>query len=196
MPQRQTAPIPSHVPVGQPLYIFDVGTHKFDGTLYRSRARAHTHIIPLFDSMDTSSWWYLHSLLVDRPLYIYDISRTLFHTHCICYIFWLTPTPKKTRTNPHTISLYVCISLTQPHVGGVRIQEENRCTVHVLMLHAQPQPRGYTVELISPQKLNLFLKHQVARDSKTYFPISDLSGRWILVCTIMLHPPKVTKVLT
>ena len=27
-------------------------------------------------------------------------------------------------------------------------------------------------------------------------PISDLSGRWILVCTIMLHPPKVTKVLT
>ena len=28
----------------------------------------------------------------------------------------------------------------------------------------------------SPQKLNLFLKHQVARDLKTYFPISDLSG--------------------
>ena len=43
---------------------------------------------------------------------------------------------------------------------------------------------------------DFFLKHQVARDSKTYFPISDLSGRWILVCTIMLHPPKVTKVLT
>ena len=41
----------------------------------------------------------------------------------------------------------------------------------------------------------LVLKHQVARDSKTYLPISDLSGRWILVCTIMLHPPKVTKVL-
>ena len=47
-----------------------------------------------------------------------------------------------------------------------------------------------------PQKLNLFFEHQVARDSKTYLPISDLSGRWILVCTIMLHPPKVTKVLT
>ena len=31
---------------------------------------------------------------------------------------------------------------------------------------------------------------------ETYLPISDLSGRWILVCTIMLHPPKVTKVLT
>ena len=62
------------------------------------------------------------------PLYIYDVSRTLFHTHCICYIFWLTPPPKKTLTNPHTISLYVCISLTQPHVGGVRTQEENRCT--------------------------------------------------------------------
>ena len=46
------------------------------------------------------------------------------------------------------------------------------------------------------QKLNLFLKHQVARDSKTYLPISYLSGRWILVCTIMLHPPKATKVLT
>lgn len=39
-------------------------------------------------------------------------------------------------------------------------------------------------------------KHQVARDSKTYLPISDLSGRWILVCTKTLHPPKVTKVLT
>ena len=46
------------------------------------------------------------------------------------------------------------------------------------------------------QKLHLFLKHQVARDSKTYLPISNLSGRWILVCMIMLHPPKVTKVLT
>ena len=39
-------------------------------------------------------------------------------------------------------------------------------------------------------------EHQVAGDSKIYLPISDLSGRWILVCTIMLHPPKVTKVLT
>ena len=39
-------------------------------------------------------------------------------------------------------------------------------------------------------------EHQVARDSKIYLPISDLSGSWILVCTIMLHPPKVTKVLT
>ena len=28
------------------------------------------------------------------------------------------------------------------------------------------------------------------------FAISDLSGWWILVCTIILHPPKVTKVLT
>ena len=163
--------------------------------LFIDRAHAHTHIIPLFDSMDTSSRWYLHSLLVDRPLYIYVISRTLFHTHCICYIFWLTP-PKKTLTNPHTISLYVCISLTQPHIGGVRIQEENRCTMHVLTLRAQPHSRGYTVELISLQKLNLFLKHQVARDSKTYLPISNLSGRWILVCMIMLHPPKVTEVLT
>ena len=160
MPQRQTTHVTSHVPVGQPLYIFDVGTHKFDGTLYQSRAHTHTHIIPLIDSMDTSTRWYLHSLLVDRPLYIYDISRTLFHTRCICYIFWLkyhphillvyfSPPPKKTLTNPHTISLYVCISLTQPHVGGVRIQEENRCTVHVLTLHAQPHPRGYAVELIS-----------------------------------------------
>ena len=33
------------------------------------------------------------------------------------------------------------------------------------------------------------------RDLKTYLPVSDLSGWWILVCTIMLHPPKVTKVL-
>ena len=193
MPQRQTAHVPSHVPVGQPLYIFDVGAHKFDA-LFIDRARTHTHIIPLFDSIDTSSRWYLHSLLVDRPLYIYDISRTLFHTHCICYIFSLTP--PKPLTNPHTICLYVCISLTQPHVGGVRIQEENRCTVHILTLRAQPHPGGYTVELISPQKLNLFLKHQVDRDSKTYLPINDLSGRWILVCTIMLHPPKVMKVLT
>src|SRR3954462_12380141 len=64
--------------------------------------------------------------------------------------FLIDPTPKKkTLTNPHTISLYVCISLTQPHLGGVRIQEENRCTVHVLTLRAQPHPRGYTVELIS-----------------------------------------------
>ena len=43
MPGRRTAPLPSQIPVGQPLYIFDVGTHKFDGTLYRSRARADTH---------------------------------------------------------------------------------------------------------------------------------------------------------
>ena len=41
-----------------------------------------------------------------------------------------------------------------------------------------------------------FLKHQVVRDSKIYFPISDLLGWWILVCTIKLHPPKVMKVLT
>ena len=33
-------------------------------------------------------------------------------------------------------------------------------------------------------------------DSKIYLPIGDFSGRWILVCTIMLHPPKVMKVLT
>ena len=31
---------------------------------------------------------------------------------------------------------------------------------------------------------------------KKLFASNDLSGWWILVCTIMLHPPKVTKVLT
>ena len=154
MPQRQTAHVPSHVPVGQPLYIFDMGTHKFDGTLYRSRAHTHTHhpsfrfyghlkpVIPPLSSRGSP------------PLYICYIQDSISHTlHMLHFLIDPTPTLPKTLMNPHTIlSLYVCISLTQPHVGGVRTQEENRCTMHVLTLRAQPHPRGYTVELISLRK--------------------------------------------
>ena len=149
MPQRQTAHVPSHVPVGQPLYIFDVGTHKFDGTLYRSRAHTHTHhpslrfyghLKPMIPPLSSRG---------SPPLYICYIQDSISHTLHMLHFLIDPPPQKKTLTNPHTISLYVCISLTQPHVGGVRIQEENRCTVHVLTLRAQPHPRGYTVELIS-----------------------------------------------
>ena len=74
----------------------------------------------------------------------------LYFTHIAYVTFFIDPPPKKTLTNPHTIfSLRLYLSHTQPHVGGVRIQEENRCTVHVLTLRAQPHPRGYMVELIS-----------------------------------------------
>ena len=147
MLQRQTAHVPSHVPVGQPLYIFDVGTHKFDGTLYRSCAHTHTSSLssilwtPQADDTSTLFSWIAPS--------IYMLYPGLYFTHIAYVTFFIDPPPKKTLTNPHTISLYVCTSLTQPHIGGVRIQEENRCTVHVLTPHAQPHPCGYTVELIS-----------------------------------------------
>ena len=87
MPQRQTAHVPSHVPVGQPLYIFDVGTHKFDGTLYRPRVRAHTH------THHPSLRFYGHlkpmipplSSRGSPPLYIYMLYPGLYFTH-IAYV--------------------------------------------------------------------------------------------------------------
>src|SRR3989337_1850791 len=122
MPQRQTAPVPSHIPVGQPPYIFDVGTHKFDGTLYPSRAHTHTSSLSstlwISHTDDTST---LFSLIAPS---IYDISRPLFHTHCICYIFclryhrhifpiYLSCTPKKhSRTHTPSLSRFVSISHT------------------------------------------------------------------------------------
>ena len=81
------------------------------------------------------------------PLYICYIQDSISHT--LHMLHFLIDPPKKTLKNSHTITLQVCISLTQPHAGGVRIQEENRCTMHVLTLRAQPHPRGYTVEFIS-----------------------------------------------
>ena len=85
MPWRRTAPLPSQILVGQPPCIFDVGKHKFDVTLYRSRS--HT-LHPCFrlsishaDDPSTLFSWITPS--------IYDISMNLFHTHCICYIFCL-----------------------------------------------------------------------------------------------------------
>ena len=116
--------------------------------LFIDRARAHTH------THHPSLRFYGHlkpmipplSSRGSPPLYICYIQDSISHTlHMLHFLI----DPPKTLKNPHTISLKVCISLTQPHVGGVRIQEENRCTVHVLTLRAQPHPRGYTVELIS-----------------------------------------------
>ena len=74
----------------------------------------------------------------------------LYFTHIAYVTFFINPTPQKNSHEPtHYISLRLSLSLTQPNIGGVRIQEENRCTMHVLTLRAQPHPRGYTVELIS-----------------------------------------------
>ena len=120
--------------------------------LFIDRARTHTHT-----HHHPSLRFYGHlkpmipplSSRGSPPLYICYIQDSISHTLHMLHFLIDPPPPKKTLTNPHTISLYVCISLTQPHVGGVRIQEENRCTVHVLTLRAQPHPRGYMVELIS-----------------------------------------------
>ena len=148
MPQRQTAHVPSHVPVGQPLYIFDVGTHKFNGTLYRSRAHTHTHhpslrfyghLKPMIPPLSSRG---------SPPLYICYIQDSISHTlHMLNFL--IDPPNKKKLSRTHILYLSRFVSLTRPHAGGVRIQEENRCTVHVLTLRAQPHPRGYTVELIS-----------------------------------------------
>ena len=106
MPQRQTAHVPSHIPVGQPLYIFDVGTHKFDGTLYRSRAHTHTSSLssilwtPQADDTSTLFSWIAPSIYMIYPgLY--------FHTHCICYIFLL-------RYHQHVTSISHKPSLSHP----------------------------------------------------------------------------------
>ena len=116
--------------------------------LFIDRARTHTHhpslrfyghLKPMIPPLSSRG---------SPPLYICYIQDSISHTLHMLH-FLIDPPPKKTLTNPHTISPYVCISLTQPHIRGVHIQEENRCTMHVLMLRAQPHPRGYTVELIS-----------------------------------------------
>ena len=86
MPQRQTAHVPSHVPVGQPLYIFDVGTHKFDGTLYRSRTHTHTHHpslrfygTPQADDTSTLFSWIAPSIYMLYPgLYFTHIAYVTF----------------------------------------------------------------------------------------------------------------------
>ena len=85
MPQRQTAHVPSHVPVGQPLYIFDVGTHKFDGTLYRSRAHTHTSSLssilwtPQVDDTSTLFSWIAPSIYMIYPgLYFTHIAYVTF----------------------------------------------------------------------------------------------------------------------
>ena len=89
MTQRQTAHVPSQLPVGQPLYIFDVGSHKFDGTLYRSRAhtRTHTHTSSLSSILwtrqadDTSTLfsWIAPSLYMIYPgLYFTHIAYVTF----------------------------------------------------------------------------------------------------------------------
>jgi hypothetical protein len=81
MPQRQTTPLPSHIPVGQPPCIFDVGKHKFDGTLYRS----HTHTLhPCF-----WFYWYLTPMIPPLSsrgsLPLYMIYPWLGFTH-IAYV--------------------------------------------------------------------------------------------------------------
>ena len=132
MPQRQTAPVPSHVPVGQPLYIFDVGTHKFDGTLYRSR----THPLdPLFESIDIYDPS-LSSRGSPDPLYMICIG--LHFTHIACKILFemssthiptntftkSTSPPKTKNTHERTSHLSRFVSLTHTHVGGGHARRE------------------------------------------------------------------------
>ena len=86
MPQRKTTPLPSQLLVGQLPCIFDVGKHKFDGTLYRSRS--HT-LHPCF-------WFYRYLTPMIPPLSsrgslpLYMIYPWLCFTH-IAYVtfFWL-----------------------------------------------------------------------------------------------------------
>ena len=85
MPQRQTAHVPSHVPVSQPLYIFDVGTHKLDGTLYRSRARTHTHTSSLSSILKTPQADDTSTLFSWIAPSIYMLYPGLYFTH-IAYV--------------------------------------------------------------------------------------------------------------
>src|SRR3954468_1898884 len=112
MPQRQTAHVPSHVPVGQPLYIFDVGTHKFDGTLYRSRAHTHTHhpslrlyghLKPMTPPISSHG---------SPPLYICYIQDSISHTlHMLNFLIDPSPPQKKNSQEPtHYISLGLYLS--------------------------------------------------------------------------------------
>ena len=85
MPQRQTAHVPSLVLVGQPLYIFEVGTHKFDGTLYRPRAHTHTHTSSLFSILWTPQAGDTSTLFSWIAPSIYMLYPGLYFTH-IAYV--------------------------------------------------------------------------------------------------------------
>ena len=109
MPQRQTAHVPSHIPVGQPLYIFDVGTHKFDGTLYRSRTHTHTHhpslrfyghLKPMIPPLSSRG---------SPPLYICYIQDSISHTLHMLH-FLIDPPPKLSRTHTLYLSRFVSLS--------------------------------------------------------------------------------------
>ena len=114
MPQRQTAHVPSHVPVGQPLYIFDVGTHKFDGTLYRSRAHTHTHHPSLRFYGHLKPMILPLSSLGSPPLYVCYIQDSISHTlHMLNFL--INPPPQKNSQEPtHYISLGLYLSHTTP----------------------------------------------------------------------------------
>ena len=124
MPGRRTAPLRSQIPVGQPPCIFDVGKHKFDGTLYRSRS---------------------HTLHPCFQFYRYLTSMTPFHTHCICYVFLIEI------SSTHCLCFAQTISLTPTHVRTCT-KRRSACRTHVLTSHSQPHPRGYTVEFVSVRK--------------------------------------------
>ena len=115
MPQRQTAHVPSHVPVGQPLYISDVGTHKFDVTLSRSPAHTHTHhpslrfyghLKPMIPPLSSRG---------SPPLYICYIQDSISHTLHMLHFLIDPPPPKKNSHEPtHYISLRLYLSHTTP----------------------------------------------------------------------------------
>ena len=136
MPQRQTAHVPSHVLVGQPLYIFDVGTYKFDGTLYRPRAHTHTSSLssilwtPQADDTSTLFLWIAPSIYMIYPgLYFTHIAcKILFEmssTQIPTNIFTKSTSPPKTKnTHECTRHLSRFVSLTHTNVGGGHAQRE------------------------------------------------------------------------
>ena len=125
MPQRQTAPLLSHILVGQAPCIFDVGKHKFDGTLYRSR----THTLhPCYR-------FYQYLTLMIRPLSsrgslpLYMIYPWLYFTH-IAYVtlFWL-------RYHRHiaTVSHKPTLSHPPTYVPATKEDVHARCTYSCLV---------------------------------------------------------------
>ena len=84
MPQRQTAHVPSHVPVGQPLYIFDVGTLNLM-PLFIDHARAHTHTSSLFSILWTPQAGDTSTLFSWIAPSIYMLYPGLYFTH-IAYV--------------------------------------------------------------------------------------------------------------
>ena len=133
MPQRQTAHVPSHVPVGQPLYIFDVGTHKFDGTLYRLRGththhpslRFYGHLKPMIPPLSSRG---------SPPLYICYIQDSISHTlYMLNFLIDHPPPQNNSHDYTHYISLPLYLSHTTPRRWCTYTRREQ---VHRARTHA------------------------------------------------------------